>query len=80
MKEIECSQELILNGWQGGTAGFRVCAESRRRVFERFKKTLLQVEVELPGHGKRPCCRITITFWTTCPELRSAEIGGWMER
>lgn len=79
MTENWCSQELILSGWQGGTAGFRVLSESRTRVLERFEKSLRQVIVELPGHGKRPRCRITATFWTTCPEFRSAEIGRWME-
>ncbi len=79
MTEISRSQEMTLSGWQGGTAGFRVRSESRARVLERIKKSLRQVVVELPGHGTRPRCRITATFWTTCPELRSAEIGRWME-
>ena len=73
-------QRIGLTGWQGGTAGFRVGAESRSRVLEPYKRTLRRVQVELPGHGTRPCCRIRATFWTTCPELRSAEIGRWMEQ
>ena len=56
----------------------RVGKESRRRVFEPFRKTLRRVRVELPGQGVQPTCRITSTFWTTCPEFRSAEIGRWM--
>lgn len=53
-------------------------AESQDRVFRPLKKMLRRVEIELPGHEKRLRCNITRTFWTTCPELRSAEIGHWM--
>ena len=38
------------------------------------------MKLELPGHFTRPCCRITPTFWTISPELRSTEIGLWMEQ
>ncbi len=72
-------QKLTLSGWQGATSGLRVDAESRRRVFLPFKGVLRHVLVVLPGHGEQPRCRLTRTFWTTCPEFRSAEIGKWME-
>lgn len=55
-------------------------AESRSRVLAPLKGTLRGIEVELPGLGVRTCCRITPTFWTSCPELRSADIGRWMAR
>ena len=71
-------QTIYLTGWQGETTGFRVGRESKRRVFEPIQKTLRQVRIELPGHWEQPTCRITPTFWTTCPEFRSAEIGRWM--
>ena len=76
---MEKGQKLILSGWQGATSGLRVDAESRRRVFLPLKGVLRRVQVVLPGHGVQPCCRLTPTFWTTCPEFRSAEIGKWME-
>lgn len=72
-------QKLTLTGWQGATSGLRVDAESRRRVFLPLKGVLRHVQVVLPGHGVQPCCRLTRTFWATCPEFRSAEIGKWME-
>ena len=80
MTGIHDDQRIGLTGWQGGTSGFRVGKESRKRVFETLQKTLRRVRVALPGHGVQPTCRITSTFWTTCPEFRSAEIGRWMER
>ena len=72
-------QELVLTGWQGGTSGLRVGAETRRRLFLPLKGRIRRVRVVLPGYDAEPCCRVTATFWTTCPELRSAEIGRWME-
>ena len=80
MTRVRVCQIINLTGWQGGPVGFRVCAKSRTRVLEPVRRTLRQVQLELPGHFARPCCRITPTFWTTCPELRSAEIGLWMEQ
>ena len=72
-------RNLTLSGWRGGTYGFRVNAESRCRMFLPLKDRLSIVRIVLPGHKVRPRCRLTKTFWTTCPEFRSAEIGRWME-
>ena len=72
------NQKLRLTGWMGGTTGLRVDAESRRRVLLPLKPTLQGVHIELPGHPARPFCHVSSTFWTTCPEFRSAEIGRWM--
>ena len=80
MTTLPVGQRIQLTGWQGGTSGFRIGAESRRRMFGPFKNTLRQVQVELPGHGTPLSCPITPIFWTTCPELRSADIGRWMQR
>lgn len=73
-------RRLRLTGWPGGTTGLRVDAESRQRVFLPLKPTLQRVRVELPGHPARPLCDVSPTFWITCPEFRSAEIGRWMTR
>lgn len=75
---MKSNRGIELSGWQGATSGLRVSAESRSRVFEPLKGELSQVQVVLPGHPVQPLCRVTSTFWTTCPELRSAEIGRWM--
>ena len=71
--------ELILSGWQGTTSGLRIDAETRRKVFLPFKDQLRMVHLFLPGHEAQPCFRLKQTFWTTCPEFRSAEIGKWMD-
>ena len=72
-------RRVILTGWQGGTAGLRVSADSRRDVFLPLRKTLRCVQVELPGGASRVECRITPAFWRKCPQFRSGEIGRWME-
>ena len=71
-------RELRLTGWMGGTTGLRVDAESRRRVLLPLRPTLQGVHIELPGHPAQSFCRVSRTFWTTCPEFRSAEISRWM--
>ena len=72
-------QRVILSGWQGGTSGLHLDAESRRRVFLPLKGVLRRVRLVLPGHAVQPWCTLSPTFWTTCPEFRSADIGKWME-
>lgn len=72
-------QEFFLSGWQGASSGLRVDAETRRKVFLPLKDRLHMVQVILPGHETKPCSRLTPTFWTSHPVLRSAEIGRWME-
>ena len=73
MTDNSLGQSIALTGWEGGTTGFRVDAESRSRVLAPLKGTLRGIEVELPGLGVRTCCRITPTFWTSCP---GAQIRG----
>ena len=78
--KMDDGQRVILSGWQGATSGLRVDAESRRRVFLPLKGVLRRVRIVLPGHAVQPWCTLSPTFWTTCPEFRSAEIGKWMEK
>lgn len=80
MTTLPVGQRFNLTGWQGGTSGFRIDLESRSRVFEPLQNTLRHVQVVLPGRETPTHCRITPTFWTTCPEFRSDEIGRWMVR
>ena len=74
------NRTLRLTGWQGGTTGLRVDADSRRLVLLPLKRTMQRVRIELPGHPIQPLCDVSPTFWTTCPEFRSAEIGRWMTK
>ena len=75
---VAMGKTLTLTGWQGGTSGLRVAAESRRKVLLPLKRTLRRVRLVLPDHGQPPVCDVSASFWTSCPELRSAEIGRWM--
>ena len=76
---IEHPRRVTLSGWTGGTTGLRVDNGSWREVFLPMRETLRRVRLVLPGHPVQPQCRVTPSFWTGCPELRSAEIGRWME-
>ena len=72
------NQRIDIAGWTGGTSGLRVRKESRERVLRPLQGRLRQVRLELPGLAGAAYCRVTPTFWTTCPSLRSVEIGRWM--
>ena len=73
------TQRVTLTGWRGQTFGLRVSAESMRLVFEPLRRNLHHVTLRLPNHPVQPRCTVTPTFWTKCPELRSAEVGIWMQ-
>ena len=71
---------IVLSGWYGGgksgTFGLRVSVKDR----ELFRG-LTKVKLELPNsHGKsrRMQRELSSSFWRSCPELRSREIGEWM--
>ena len=72
------NRTLRLTGWTNGTTGFgfRVAADS----YCMLPRTMQRVRIELPGHAVQPLCEVSPTFWTTCPEFRSAEIGRWMTK
>jgi hypothetical protein len=55
-------------------SGVRVRALDRDRFFNRSWTSAV---IELPA-GELVHVNLTRTFWTTCPELRSAAIGRWM--
>ena len=77
---MDDGQRVTVSGWKGPTSGLRVDAESRRRVFLPLKGVLRRVRLLLPGHAVQPWCTLSPTFWTSCPEFRSVEIGKWMAK
>ena len=73
-----------LTGWNNGNGhfGLKIARRVRDRELGSLKVALGEgpyVTVVLPGIGP-VCVHITPSFWTTCSELRSAEIGAWMKR
>jgi hypothetical protein len=62
--------------WKGGTYGLRIQRADRGRHFDRHWD---EVVIDLDGEVE-VTARLTPTFWTTCPELRGAEIGRWLRR
>lgn len=68
-------------GWHNGSAltdpagyGIRLTARDRDTYFEPTWKT---VTVEMDGH-EPAIVTIAPSFWRSCPELRSADIGRWL--
>lgn len=70
---------FTVSAWSNGDRGYglRVRRADRERFFRRRWRT---VDVTIPGHGV-VTMNVTPSFWTTCPEIRSAVIRqlapGW---
>lgn len=75
-------QAMQATGWRGGAGsptepgryGLKISETDRANHFD---PSWDHVIVELEGAGVATA-QVTETFWSTCPELRSAEIGRWL--
>ena len=74
---------MLVSGWKSGkfatrqavAIGVRVGRENVQRFFDKDWDVVL-IEIE----GDTIPVKITKTFWTTCPELRSPAIRAWMKK
>jgi len=70
---------MEISGWKssraGGTLGLRVGKDNATRFFDRKWRC-----VNLDLGGTVATVKITKRFWSSCPELRSASIGRFLER
>ena len=75
------THEIMVSGWKGGTGGFRV-PKKHMRLFKKHRTWLTRHDlvVHLPGVCQPLKIRLSLSFWSTCHEMRSAEIGRWMRR
>jgi hypothetical protein len=72
---------MRVSAWKGGkfsahqrpTLGVRI---GRKNAENHFDRSWKEVFVELDGQVAK--VRITSTFWSSCPELRSPAIGDWL--
>ena len=72
---------MMVSGWKGGTEGLSVPAEHMRLLSKhRTRLTRHDLVVHLPGVREPLKIRLSPSFWSTCPEMRSVEIGRWMRR
>jgi hypothetical protein len=72
---------MIVTGWSNGRPrasgtglGLRLAKDDRDTYFEPDWQTVL---IELPS-GSTTRVPLSASFWQSCTELRSAEIGRWM--
>lgn len=80
------SQEFFtLTAWSNSSSdkpnGFSISEDDRDRLFVPLKSQLIQegVDIEFPsGESLRLSLDETPSFWSTCPEFRSHEIGKWI--
>ena len=76
-------RRFCLSGWKNGTGGFglRIAGSVRDQVFGSLKDGIGEgshIIVVLPGMAP-VCVHISPSFWRTCSEFRSAQIGAWMK-
>jgi hypothetical protein len=75
--------KVLVSGWKSGkfdgrravALGVRVGREFANQFFDkRWDAVLVELDDKIVS------VRLTKTFWTTCPELRSPAIGAWMKK
>jgi hypothetical protein len=72
---------FIARGWKNGrnsakpTLGLAISIADRDRYFRRRWEA---VAVHLPGRRGVTIVELNPSFWRSCPELRSPEIGRWL--
>jgi hypothetical protein len=67
---------MQVTAWHGGTYGLKVQTGDRDRFFDRGWQDLI---LELQGQGQA-VVTVSPSFWRGCPELRSADIGWWLQQ
>ena len=77
-------RRFCLTGWTNGTGyfGLKIVRSVRDQVFGSLKggaRDRPYVSVKLPSMAP-VCVRISPSFWRTCTEFRSAQIGAWMKQ
>ena len=77
-------RRFCLTGWTNGAGyfGLKIARSVRDQVFGSLKdgaRNRPYVSVKLPGMAP-VCVRISPSFWRTCTEFRSAQIGAWMKQ
>jgi hypothetical protein len=72
---------MLVTAWSNGAPrqsgagyGIRVEASDRERYFAR---SWPEIDVDLGAYG-RATISVSASFWSRCPELRSAMIGRWL--
>lgn len=68
---------FVATAWHGATYGLRISKNDRSSFVDRDVQI---VQLFLPGVGDPIILNVRQTFWTTCPEVRSGEIGRYFER
>jgi hypothetical protein len=69
---------MQVTAWNNGGAGYglEIRASDRDRFFDRHWRAVV---LELSGQGQAVVA-VSPSFWRRCSELRSAEIGRWLQR
>ena len=70
---------IVLTGWQGSTYGLRISKKDRDALLRGLDKITLKLPLN-DGRAQSMELSLNNSFWRSCPEFRSRDIGTWMKK
>ena len=70
---------IVLTGWQGSTSGLRIKKKDRDELLRGLDKITLKLPLN-GGQTESMELSLNDSFWRSCPEFRSRDIGTWMKQ
>lgn len=70
---------IVLSGWRGATFGLRVSKKDRDALLHGLDKITLKLPLK-GGQTQSLEISLNVSFWSSCPEFRSRDIGTWMKQ
>lgn len=68
---------IVLTGWHGSTYGLRIKRKDRDALLRGLDKITLKLPLN-NGRVQSMELGLNDSFWRSCPEFRSRDIGTWM--
>lgn len=70
---------IVLSGWRGATFGLRISKKDRDALLRGLDKITLKLPLK-GGRTQSLEINLNVSFWSSCPEFRSRDIGTWMKQ
>ena len=70
---------IVLSGWRGATFGLRLSKKDRDALLRGLDKITLKLPL-IGGRTQSLEISLNASFWSSCPEFRSRDIGAWMKQ
>ena len=70
---------IVLTGWRGAIFGLRISKKDRDALLRGLDKITLKLPLD-DGQAQSLEIGLNASFWGSCPEFRSRDIGAWMKQ